>query len=80
MRMDAPLRNAGGERKRVVRNGGPSNDLVFSSYQDGNEEVFPRILELYVREGSLVADVTFGAGVFWKSVDPSRNAENGGAA
>ena len=56
--------------KRTVRNGLPTNDLVFSAYTDGNERVFPRVLDLYVRPGSVVADVTFGKGVFWRHVAP----------
>lgn len=58
--------------KRVVRNGAPRNDLVLSAYQASNEDVFPKILELYVPIGSVVADVTFGKGVFWKNVDLGR--------
>ena len=54
--------------RRRVRNGQPTNDLVFSAYVDGNENVFPHILGLYVRPGSTVADVTFGKGVFWRNV------------
>ena len=55
-------------RKRVVQNGAPTNDLVFSASADGNEGVFPRILDLYVARGSVVADVTYGKGVFWRNV------------
>jgi hypothetical protein len=33
-----------------------------------NDEVFPHVLKLYVPEGSLFADVTYGKGVFWKQV------------
>ena len=53
---------------RTVRNGTPTNDLVLSAYLDGNDEVFPRILSLYVPKLSVVADVTFGKGVFWRNV------------
>ena len=56
--------------RRVVRNGAATNDLVLSAYLDGNESVFPRILDLYVRPGSVVADVTYGKGVFWRNVEP----------
>ena len=56
------------EEKRVVRNGVPTNDLVLSAHVDGNENVFPKILQLYVQPGSLIADVTFGKGVFWRHV------------
>jgi DNA methylase len=59
---------AGQQKRRVVRNGRPSNELIFSAYLDGNDAVFPKILELYVRQGSTVADVTFGKGVFWRNI------------
>jgi len=55
---------------RRVRNGRPSNDLVFSSAQGNNDDLFPQILGLYVAPGSIVADITYGRGVFWKNVDP----------
>ncbi len=45
-----------------------TNELIFSAYQATNDEVFPHVLKLYVPEGSLVADVTYGKGVFWKRV------------
>jgi hypothetical protein len=54
--------------KRVVVNGQPTNELVFSASTDGNDDVFPRILNLYVRPGSVVADVTYGKGAFWRNV------------
>ena len=54
--------------KRVVRNGVATNELVLSAYEEGNERVFPRILALYVKPGSIVADVTHGKGVFWRNV------------
>lgn len=56
------------EGKRVVKNGRPTNDLVLSAYSDGNDDVFPRILHLYVRPGSIVADITYGKGVFWRNI------------
>ena len=51
-----------------MQNGAPTNDLVFSASADGNDRVFPRILDLYVARGSIVADVTYGKGVFWRNV------------
>ena len=54
---------------RRVRNGKPSNDLVFSALQGTNDELFPRILALYVGPGSKIADITYGRGVFWKKID-----------
>lgn len=58
--------------KRRVRNGEATNDLVFSAYGDGNDRLFPRILDLYVAPGSTVADVTYGKGVFWRHVPVDR--------
>lgn len=47
---------SGQDRRRRVANGEPRNDLVFSAHTDGNDDVFPRILGLYVAPGSIVAD------------------------
>ena len=55
------------ERRRV-RNGDPTNELVFSASVGGNDDVFPQILSLYVAPGSRIADVTYGLGVFWRNV------------
>ncbi|MDE0608632.1 MAG: hypothetical protein OXH77_01790 [Anaerolineaceae bacterium] len=57
---------------RKAKNGTSTNNLVFSAYTDGNESTFPRILELYVKPGSVVADVTYGKGVFWRHIPPGR--------
>ncbi|KAF0231118.1 MAG: hypothetical protein FD175_987 [Beijerinckiaceae bacterium] len=69
--MDAELQ-AGLDRakksRRTVKNGAASNDLVLSAYAEGNDDVFPRILDLFVKPGSVVADVTYGQGVFWRNV------------
>ena len=58
----------GDRSRRVVRNGQPTNDLVFSAYAGANAEIFPKILDLYVRPDSVVADVTYGKGAFWRNV------------
>lgn len=54
---------------RRQKAGSASNELVLSSYQGTNAEVFPHILDLYVERKSRVADVTYGKGVFWRHVD-----------
>ena len=66
--MPAVNAEAAAAPKRRVRNGEASNDLILSAYADGNDRVFPRILDLYVSKGSIVADVTYGRGVFWRQV------------
>jgi hypothetical protein len=53
---------------RVVRNGRPTTDLVLTAYLDTNDAVFPKILQLYVKPGSTVADITYGKGAFWRNV------------
>lgn len=40
-----------------------------SAHVSGNADVFPQILNLHVPAGSIVADVTWGKGVFWRKVD-----------
>ena len=58
--------------KRRVINGAPSNDLVFSAMQGTNDNIFPQIASLYIGRRSVVADITFGKGVFWKGIDTSQ--------
>ena len=68
----SPTAGTGRKTSRRVRNGKPSNDLVLSAAVGTNEELFPFILNLYVAPGSVVADVTYGRGVFWRCVEPGR--------
>ncbi len=44
-------------------------ELILSAYVAGNSEVFPKILELHVEDGATIADVTYGKGVFWRTVN-----------
>jgi len=60
----APIAN----RKRKAPDGEATTNLVFSAYTAGNAEVFPLVLSLHVPKGSVVADVTYGKGVFWRNV------------
>ena len=48
--------------------GTPTSQIIQSVHIGNNENVFPLILKLHVPEGSVIADVTFGKGVFWKKV------------
>jgi hypothetical protein len=45
-----------------------TTDLVVSSHMGDNAPVFADILRLHVPEGSVVADVTWGKGAFWRHV------------
>lgn len=54
-------------------NGGEStNNLIHSAHQTTNDEVFYKIVDLYIPESSKIADVTYGKGVFWKKVDKKK--------
>jgi len=57
------------KQKRKSPSGVATTKLVFSSHVGDNASVFSQILALHVPEGSKVADVTYGKGVFWASVD-----------
>lgn len=45
-----------------------TTDVVLSSHVGTNAPVFRNILRLFVPEGSIVADVTWGKGAFWSQV------------
>jgi hypothetical protein len=55
---------------RRIQGGVATSDVVMSASVGGNAEVFPGILQLHVPKGSLIADVTYGKGVFWKNISP----------
>lgn len=54
-------------RKRV-QGGVATTDVLLSAHVGGNADLFPKILALHVPDGALIADVTFGNGVFWRNV------------
>jgi hypothetical protein len=55
-------------RTRRVQGGVATSDVVRSCHLGDNSGVFPQILQLHVAKGSVVADITYGRGVFWKYV------------
>ena len=64
-RMALPAENRGGRR---VQGGVATSDVTLSAHVGGNADVFAQIMRLHVPEGSVVADVTWGKGVFWQRV------------
>lgn len=58
--------------KKRIQGGISTADVVMSASVRGNADIFPEILTLHVSEGSKIADVTYGTGVFWKNVDLSK--------
>lgn len=59
------------QKKKRTQTGVTTSDLTLSAYVSGNAEVFPKVIYLHVPKGSIVADVTFGKGVFWKNIPSS---------
>lgn len=62
------LQDADKTSGKRTQGGVPTTDVIISAYVSGNAEVFQQVLALHVPEGSTVADVTWGKGVFWKNV------------
>jgi hypothetical protein len=62
------LNGTQGNGKRKSPDGIATTDLVVSSHIAGNAEVFEKVMALHVPAGAIVADVTWGKGVFWQRV------------
>jgi hypothetical protein len=56
------------QRKRKSPAGVTTSELICSAHVGTNENVFPLVLSLHVPPKSVVADVTFGTGIFWKNI------------
>ncbi|MDE2815776.1 MAG: DNA methyltransferase [Chloroflexota bacterium] len=56
------------QNKRRVQGGVSTSNAILSAHVSGNADVFAQILRLHVPEGAIVADVTWGKGVFWQKV------------
>ncbi|MFA7235695.1 MAG: DNA methyltransferase [Phycisphaeraceae bacterium] len=54
--------------RRRVQGGKATTDVLLSAHVGGNSELFPKILDLHVPVGSVIADVTYGSGVFWRNI------------
>jgi len=57
---------------RRKQSGIATADVVLSTHIGDNASIFPTILSLHVPEGSTIADVTYGTGIFWKNVDVTK--------
>lgn len=42
---------------------------TFTCVTGNNSDLLPQILALYVKPGSILADVTYGKGAFWSKTD-----------
>lgn len=55
-------------RGRRAQGGVATANVVVSATVGGNADIFPDILRMHVPKGAVVADVTYGKGVFWRQV------------
>ena len=62
----------GASTNRLSPRGITTSDLLVSAHVGRNTEVFAQILALHVPVGSVVADVTYGQGIFWQKVPPKQ--------
>ncbi len=53
---------------RRKQGGVATTNVVMSAHVADNAEVFPQILALHVEKGAVIADLTYGKGVFWRNV------------
>jgi len=57
----------------VINNGHEiSYRPVLTAINGTNADLLPEIFKLYAPYGTVIADVTYGLGVFWKNIDPSK--------
>jgi len=64
---DAPVAT---ERANRTQRGVATSDLIVSAHVGENAELFAQLMGLHIPAGARVADVTFAAGKFWKSIAP----------
>lgn len=45
---------------------------IYTAHVANNDTIIKSAIDLYVKEGAVIADVTYGKGVFWRLVDLSK--------
>lgn len=63
--------------KRKSPDGVATSDVILSAHIARNADLFPQILKLHVPGDSIIADVTWGKGVFWQNVPDGRYVVRG---
>lgn len=63
--------------KRKSPEGIATTSVILSAYVAGNAEVFEKVMTLHVPANAVVADVTYGQGVFWKNIPEERYVLHG---
>jgi hypothetical protein len=60
------------KKKRKSPEGIATNKLILSAHVGNNQDLFPQVIELFVKPKSKVADVTYGKGVFWRNIEKDK--------
>lgn len=56
------------KKPKRTQSGVSTSNVVMSAHCADNAAVFPQILDLHLEKGSVVADITYGKGVFWRNI------------
>jgi hypothetical protein len=59
------------------QSGHATSDLIVSAHMSNNSPVLDDILKLHVAENSVIADITYGLGAFWKDIDTTKYVLHG---
>lgn len=51
-------------------------NVIITGKTGTNADLLPDIMQMYANEGDVVADVTYGKGVFWRNVDMNKYVFN----
>lgn len=54
--------------EKRIQGGEATTDVILSAGVGGNAEMFAEIAELHLPVGGIIADVTYGKGVFWQNI------------
>jgi len=60
--------------KKRVQGGIATSDILQSAHIGNNADLFPKILDLHVKPGAVIADITYGLGVFWRNIPKNKYA------
>jgi hypothetical protein len=70
---DAERQRAYRQRRQGLRAAElPSSPAIRSSLRGTNADLIAEVARLYIKDGAIVVDPTFGKGVFWRKTDTSR--------
>jgi hypothetical protein len=60
-------------KTRHIPSAGSAKNLIYTSVIGDNDLLMKQAANLYIKKGDVIADLTFGKGIFWKQIDLSNN-------